>query len=87
MIFDLKIWHFLTPPHYTNSIISFGDVDFQANIFQILYPLLENSTTRITICIKYFLQIQILAPNLISICFADLKLIWVISQQKQIFVK
>ena len=42
----------LTLPHYTNSqssIISFGYVDFQAKIFPILYPPLENSTTRITI--------------------------------------
>jgi hypothetical protein len=38
----------LTPPHYTNSQnlnISFGYVDSWAKIFQILYTLLENSTT------------------------------------------
>ena len=43
---------FLTPPHDTNSqnsIISFGYVDSYATIFLILYPLLENSTTRIAI--------------------------------------
>ena len=48
----VEFWHFLTPPHYTNSqnsIISFGYVDFKAKIFPILYPPLENSTTRITI--------------------------------------
>ena len=48
----VKFWLFLTPPHYTNSqnsIISFGYVDFLAKIFPILYPPLENSTTRITI--------------------------------------
>ena len=31
MIFDVENWHFLTPPHYTNSqnsIISFGYGDF-----------------------------------------------------------
>ena len=48
----VKFWHFLTPPHYTNSQnsrISFGYVDFQAKIFLILYPPFENSTTRIAI--------------------------------------
>ena len=48
MIFDIEN----RPPHYTNSqksIISFGYVDFYAKIFPILYPLLENSTTRTTI--------------------------------------
>ena len=48
----VKVWHFLTPPHYTNyqnSIILFCYFNFQAKIFSILYPLLENSTTRITI--------------------------------------
>ena len=42
----------MTPTHYTNSqnsIISFGYVDFWTKIFPILYPPLENSTTRITI--------------------------------------
>ena len=45
----------MTAHHYTNaqnSIISFGYVDSYAKIFLILYPLLENSTTRITIICK-----------------------------------
>ena len=48
----VKLWHILTPPHYTNSqnsIISFEYVDFLAKLFPILYPPLENSTTRIAI--------------------------------------
>ena len=44
--------HFLTPPHYSNSqnsIVSFKYVDSYPKIFLILYPLFENSTTRIAI--------------------------------------
>ena len=47
-----EISPFLAPAYCTNSlnsIISFGYVDFQAKIFPILYPLLENLTTLITI--------------------------------------
>ena len=46
----------LPHPHYTNSqnsIISFGYADFEAKIFPILYPLVENSTTNITIWLPY----------------------------------
>ena len=55
MIFDIEIDFesqmapFDTFPHYTNSknsIISLGYVDSYAKIFIILYPPLENSTTR-----------------------------------------
>ena len=52
LIMKVEFWHFLTPPHYTtsqNSITSFEYVDFEANIFLIVYPPLENSTTRNTI--------------------------------------
>ena len=46
----VKFLHFLTARHQSktqNSIISYGYVDSFAKIFLILYPLLENSTTRI----------------------------------------
>ena len=52
MTLKVKFWHFLTPPHNTNSqnsIISFGYVDSQAKIFPILYLPVDNSTTRIAI--------------------------------------
>ena len=55
LIMKVEFWHFLTPPHYTisqNSITSFEYVDFEANIFLIVYPPLENSRTRITISVK-----------------------------------
>ena len=50
----VEFWHFLIPPHYSNSqnsIISFGYIDFSAKIFLILYTSLENLTTRITIVV------------------------------------
>ena len=40
----VKFWHFLTPPHYTNSqnsINSFGYVNFYAKIFLIFTPRLK----------------------------------------------
>ena len=56
MIFDVENWLWKsnvgTYWHLSNSqisIISFGCVDFKAEIFLILYPFLENSTTRIAI--------------------------------------
>ena len=55
LILKVTFWHFLTPPHYTNSqnpIISFGYVDSWAIFFLILYPPLENPTTRITILFR-----------------------------------
>ena len=61
----VKLRHFLTPPHQTNtqnSIISFGYVDFQAQIFPILYPPFENLTTRITII--YIHKCKFLMQNL-----------------------
>ena len=45
----VKFWHFLTACHLSktqNSIISFRCVDSYPKIFPILYPPLENSTTR-----------------------------------------
>ena len=50
----------LPPFHCTsqNSIISFGYVDYQAKIFLILHPPLENSTTRITIVCNLKINIK-----------------------------
>ena len=48
----VKLWHFLTPPHYTNSqnsIIFFGYVVFWQKSFLILYTPLGNSTIGIAI--------------------------------------
>ena len=50
----VKIWHFLTPSHQTNSqnwMISFDYIQliFWTKTFPIFYPSLENSTTSITI--------------------------------------
>ena len=47
----VKFWHFYKASHRSNSQISafsFGYVDSLAKIFLILYPPLENSTTRTT---------------------------------------
>ena len=53
----VKFWHFLTPPHCTNSqnsIISLSYDGSWAKNFLILYPPFENSTTRITIKCKFY---------------------------------
>ena len=75
MIFDrenlkVKLRHFLTPPHYTNSqnsIIAFGYVDSQAKIFLILYPCLKNSTTRNAIAWSVYIIICMTVNRYISI--------------------
>lgn len=59
MIFDTenRLWksnkatlcHLPITPILKNSIIFFGYADYEAKIFPILYPPIENSTTRTTI--------------------------------------
>ena len=53
----VKFWHFLTPPHYTNSqnSIIFPWVCWFLGIFLILYARTWNSITGIAITCKYFL--------------------------------
>ena len=66
----VKFWHFLTPPHYTNSqvsIVSFGYVDPEAKIFLILYPCLKNSTTRNAIAWSVYIIICMTVNRYISI--------------------
>ena len=56
--------NFLTAHHYTNSqnsIISSGYNDFEAKIFPILYPPLENSTTLIAIILKNIRDLTVTA--------------------------
>ena len=85
-IFDIENWlwklrgwvilHFLTPPHSPNSensIISFEYVDSEAKIFLMLYPSLENSTTRIglsgTAKVPRCLSLVIMFLIAVLICF------------------
>ena len=52
LTWKVRFWLLLTTAHYVNSqnaIISLEDIDFFPKIFLILYPSLENWTTRITI--------------------------------------
>ena len=64
MVFDFEsqIYHFLTPPHYTNyqnSIISIGYVDSQAKIFLILYHPTTHTTITLISIRNYILFFQL----------------------------